>query len=337
VKPKSNRRSAMGIFNRNKVSSNDISLELQRERLKELKAKNSSTRGRSLFLYFILAIVGLYLGFIIASPDDELTKCGGAVCITDKSKVLDNQGMRALKKSKNKWFVIEYKEGFSVDSAERFANKVDTILPLIRQGDVVQIAIESPGGSSVSCAHSYDYLKHIRARGAKIVATTDYIAASCGYMLMAGADVATAGSGAIVGNIGSVHIRKPGIIETLTNRTGGKTLIIGSTRQKELLAGATPRTEEDIAFLKGRVIRGYNDFVSRVIERRGGKITNKPVALSGDAFSGNEALKLGLIDSIADTRGIIRSSHIRGYQVYIVTDNVSKNPVLRMLLSYMKK
>jgi ClpP class serine protease len=226
------------------------------------------------------------------------------------SEKLDRAGYVSDAKPAGDMYLINYHSDFSVQSSEAFAEKVGTLLPILKKGDVVLLGIESSGGASVSCSHSFDQVKLMQRKGIKVVSATDYIAASCAYKLASAADIIIATSGAMIGNIGTVL--------TLNKRDNSNKVMIGSSRTKEIFAGAAVKTDSDKQIARNFVNAAQKDFVSRILEKRKDKITDHNTAFSGNIFSGKQAKQLGLIDKIGDIRSFMIASHLVGFNIIIV-------------------
>ncbi len=258
-------------------------------------------------LNIVFKILALTLAMYFLSP--IIFSYASDTKMINESDNLTSAGFVPNVRSKNKMYVIEYKTKFTIKSSEIFAHNITKLLPIFKPGDVLVINIESPGGAVSACGHDFDQVRLVQALGVKVVSTTDYIAASCGYQLASAADFIIAGSSALIGNIGVI---------TKMPKRPGNLHIIGSTRTKELLAGAHVTNENDVKILRDNVRRLHFDFIERVSEKRGDKITDKLAAFGGNIFIGKNALKIGLIDSVNDHGSFIRSSHMNGYKIILI-------------------
>lgn len=204
-------------------------------------------------------------------------------------------------------FMVDYVGGFSINSSEIFANKVDMILERARKNDYMVINISSGGGSVVSCSHDVEQVKRVESLGIKTISIIDYQAASCGYMLASETNTIVASSGAIVGNIGSVFKRQASTLEMMEKKSGVKSHYIGSSRIKEVLAGSPLNSESDVDILRGMAVRSFNEFKDVVVKGRGNRIdkSNYDEIFSGMYWSGLEAKELGLVDIISNYREMV--------------------------------
>lgn len=203
-------------------------------------------------------------------------------------------------------FAIDYLGPFSIQNSEKFAESVNYIKSQIGDGDIVLVRIESPGGSTIACTHSFNQIEKLKKTGAVVVTVSDYLATSCGYMLLSAGDKVYASGGAAVGNIG------------VYSKFGVSRLpIIGSSRVKELLAGDKPNNKDDVALLRNKVERLNNQFKLIVLLNRSESIdvADYEKVFSGDSFSGYEAFGNGLVDQIIDHRTVLIMYKEAGYNV----------------------
>lgn len=209
-------------------------------------------------------------------------------------------------------YAVSFLGGFTHKESELFAEKLMYISSVAKKGDKVVVHIESPGGAPASCRHSYDALRRVASMGVTIITSSDYMAASCGYMLMSAGDKVYSAPGARVGHIGALVMYKP-----------AKLPIIGSSRMKELFAGDAPVQPGDIDILKKRAYRLQKEFEQVVLRLRGPAIkdANMSAAFSGELFNGQDALSIGLVDGNFSHREILAGFKILGYEIISVEYN----------------
>lgn len=198
-------------------------------------------------------------------------------------------------------FVVNYIGEFNVNNSEDFARKMDYIVQNYKQGDELLMRIESPGGSYSACRSNHDEVEMVKSIGVNVTSVSNYIAASCGYMIASSADKVYASSGAQMGNIGSY-----------TRVNTKKLPIIGNTRKKELMAGDMPLSKIELDFLRSKAKRVGDDFINLVKANRVDVIEQ---ALDGDTFFGVGAVKVGLIDEIKTYNQTVLSFTLNGFTV----------------------
>ena len=285
----------------------------------------------------VATVVGAALGLAILNQVTKAPECFG-VCSVNYNSVMQSKGyIKGINKEiKNDVYLIDYASAFSIGASEVFAEKMDSILVRAKKGDTIVINITSPGGASVACAHDTFYTGKAKAYGVKTVAVVDYLAASCGYMLASSTDEIYALPGASVGNIGSVYSYKDSIMDAAAKYLGGTKKVMGTTRIKELMAGATPESDEDLEIMRGLALESNIEFKRTVLKGRGQKIDLLQIKeiFSGKLFSGRKALEFGLIDGFADKRTYMQLLHTQGYNITHVSYRVKKKAPIAKLLGF---
>ena len=162
--------------------------------------------------------------------------------------------------------------------------------------------LDSSGGE----IHYFDMLHDLIKDVSKIkpvIASVQGKALSCGYMLASASDYILASSLSSVGNIGvyqqfekheGISLDKNGVkVEKVTMYVfkGGK--------NKTVMHAHTPLlTNEEEKCLQDEIDVLYHEFVALVAINRNLKREESDVWANGKAFTGKEALKLGLIDEV---------------------------------------
>ena len=101
-------------------------------------------------------------------------------------------------------FVIGFDGDMEASGIVGLRNEITAILTTAREGDEVVVRIESGGGFVHAYGLGASQLARIKARGIRLVAAIDKIAASGGYLMAAVADRVLAAPFAVVGSIGVV-------------------------------------------------------------------------------------------------------------------------------------
>src|SRR5690606_13918466 len=78
--------------------------------------------------------------------------------------------------------------------------------------------------------------------------------------------------------------------------------------RKMILDPFLPENPDDVAHIKAIQQAIHEGFIALVKERRGAKVTGPESALfSGEYWAGEQALRLGLVDGIAEVRSFLRA------------------------------
>ncbi len=187
--------------------------------------------------------------------------------------------------------IISSDEGINSDKL------VESILELKDNKKVkaVVLRVNSPGGSAFGSEQIWHALTLLKKEKPLIVSMGNY-AASGGYYISAPADTILAEPNTLTGSIG-IFGTFPNI-EGLNKKIG---LTYDGVKTNKFSEGFTPNrafTAEERNLLQGYVNRGYELFVKRCADGRG-KTTDEIKAIAeGRVWTGEDALKLGLVDML---------------------------------------
>lgn len=164
----------------------------------------------------------------------------------------------------------------------------------------IVLAINSPGGSVGSVQELHSLLARIRREHKKpVVAQLGDVAASGGYYLAVACDKIVAHPGTLVGSIGVIFNTMN--VEGLMAKLGVKQAPIKSGKMKDIGSMTRPMTEEERQLLQGVIDNAYGQFLAAVAEGRKADVEAiRPVA-DGRIVTGEQALKLGLVDELGDS------------------------------------
>jgi protease IV len=159
------------------------------------------------------------------------------------------------------------------------------------------VSINSPGGSVSGGESLYRAIKGV-AEKKPVVAVMGGLAASAGYMIAMPANRVFASESTITGSIGV-------LLETveassLLQKIGVDAEAITSGPLKDQPSFTRPLTPEGREVLKGLVLDMYDQFVGMVALGRHMEPDAVRALADGRAYTGRQALKLGLIDAIGD-------------------------------------
>ncbi len=162
----------------------------------------------------------------------------------------------------------------------------------------VLLQINSPGGSTAQAEAIYENLKALKAAYPKpVIAHIEDLGASAAYYIAVASDNIFAYRSSLVGSIG-VRIDSFNLTG-LMERLGIERKLYTSGKYKGILdmfSKPEPEAEERILSTL-KII--HQQFIRAVTENRGDKLKkDDPLLFTGMFWSGEEALKLGLIDGI---------------------------------------
>jgi protease IV len=159
----------------------------------------------------------------------------------------------------------------------------------------VLIEIDSPGGGVTASEELYGDIRKL-AETRPIVAVIGSVAASGGYIAALAADRIVSRQTSLTGSIG-VLAQYPDLSGLLTN-LGVKMEAVKSAPLKAAPDVFKPTTPEERAALQSLIMDSFAWFKNLVSERRGLTGERLDQVSDGRAFTGRQALDLGLIDQI---------------------------------------
>jgi signal peptide peptidase SppA len=176
----------------------------------------------------------------------------------------------------------------------------------VRKAGAVALLINSPGGSPVQSHLIHRRIRQLAAeRKRPVIAFTEDVAASGGYMIACAADEIICDASSIVGSIGVVG-GSFGFAKAL-DKLGIERRLYTSGDRKAMLDPFLPEKPEDVERLKGVQRAIHDDFIALVKESRGTRLTGPENDLfSGEFWTGRKALELGIADGIGELRTTLR-------------------------------
>jgi capsid assembly protease len=160
------------------------------------------------------------------------------------------------------------------------------------EATAIVLRIDSPGGMMTGGIELADAVT-AASKAKPVVAFTDSLCASLGYLVASQADEIVATRSAQVGSIGTiltvadwskVYDAMGVKLHTFTNAEG-------------TLKTLTPMNEERAAYLQGRADKAFAMFRNRVTAKRPDV---KPDVMKGQLFTGEEGKRIGLVDRLGD-------------------------------------
>lgn len=166
----------------------------------------------------------------------------------------------------------------------------------------VLLDISSGGGEAVASMDLYLGVKRLN-EFKPVYASIGSIGASGAYMAALGARRVFAYPESDVGSIGviSAHFA----LRDLLRRLGVSVELLHAGEHKDAYQGYRPLTEEERAKLQAITKEGYDEFVRLVARERKRPVEEILPLATGEFWTGSQALKLGLIDALADHEGAL--------------------------------
>ena len=175
-----------------------------------------------------------------------------------------------------------------------------------RKPVAVALVINSPGGSAAQSHLIFTRIRRLaEEKKVPVIAFVEDVAASGGYMIACAADEIVADPNSIVGSIGVVggSFGFHGLLEKI----GVERRLYTSGERKAMLDPFLPEKPEDVARLKAIQQEIHESFIALVKARRGVALAEGDGDLfSGEYWTGQRGLVLGLVDRLGDLRGVLR-------------------------------
>jgi signal peptide peptidase SppA len=173
----------------------------------------------------------------------------------------------------------------------------------------VALIINSPGGSPSQSHLIYRRIRQLaEEKRIPVLAFVEDVGASGGYMLACAADEIICDQFSIVGSIGVVGgtFGFPGLMEKL----GVERRVYSAGDRKVMLDPFLPEKPEDVKRIKAIQRDIHEHFIALVKTRRAGKLHGSDKTLfSGEFWTAEKAIELGLADRIGDLRSTLRERY----------------------------
>lgn len=168
------------------------------------------------------------------------------------------------------------------------------------------LRMNTPGGSPVQSGIINDEINRLKQQRPDfpIYAVVQDICASGGYYIAVAADEIYADKASIVGSIG-VRMDSFGFTGTL-EKIGVERRSLTAGENKAFLDPFLPLKQEDVAHAHQMLDNIHQQFINVVKEGRGDRLADNDELFSGLFWSGEQAVKLGLVDGLANSSTVAR-------------------------------
>ncbi len=205
--------------------------------------------------------------------------------------------------------LVELKGVISDDAEASADNVIEGLKDAFEDKNTAGIIlrINSPGGSPVQAGYIYNEIKRLRKKypDTPLYAVVTDICASGGYYVASAADKIYADKASIVGSIG-VRMDSFGFVGSL-EKLGIERRLYTAGDHKGFLDPFLPAKPSDVAHVKKLLDDIHAQFIAAVREGRGKRLTSDdPELFSGLFWTGDESVKLGLVDALASPGYVAR-------------------------------
>ena len=170
----------------------------------------------------------------------------------------------------------------------------------------VALIVNSPGGSPAQSHLIYRRIRQLaEEKSLPVLTFVEDVGASGGYMLACAGDEIIANEFSIVGSIGVVGASFG--FHELMEKVGIERRLYTAGDRKAMLDPFLPEKPDDVKRIKEIQKDIHEHFIALVKERRGSKLNGADKRLfSGEFWTAQKAIELGLIDRIGDLRSTLR-------------------------------
>lgn len=279
--------------------NDDVAAMLVQDLLKEKRTDRrwKNVRFIAWFALFTLTIISIFC-LIRSSSSDAADKGGDYVALIRLDGMIApgrEFSAEALQPSLRKAFADKHAKG-------------------------VIIAINSPGGTPVQSAIIHDIvLAYKKKFHKKVIVVGEDLLTSGAYYVAVAADKIYVNPNTLTGSIGVV-MKGFGFVE-LMKKVGIERRVYIAGDDKDRLDPFLPQTPQDQEKIHQVMSEVHANFAQAVMQGRAGKLKGDPKALfTGDFWSGQKALELGLVDELGNLLDAMdKEFHTSKYKEYSST------------------
>lgn len=193
------------------------------------------------------------------------------------------------------------------------------------------LRVNSPGGSALASDIMWREIA-LAAKAKPLIVSMGNYAASGGYYISAPATTIYADATSVSGSIGVFGLL-PNAGRLLEEKLGINTEVISTNKNSDFPSVFRPMNSYEKQMMQMSIEKTYSDFVSKVAEGRRMSAAAVDSIGQGRVWSGADALKIGLVDSIGGLSAAIRGAAKQaGIDSYLVRElPVTEDPYTRLL------
>lgn len=192
----------------------------------------------------------------------------------------------------------------------------------------VILDINSGGGTPVQASIIHDAIIDLKKKyHKKVVVVGEDMLASGAYFVSVAADKIYVNPNSITGSIG-VIMKGFGFADLL-KKVGVERRVYTSGAEKDRLDPFLPQNAADVEKIDQLIGEIHDNFVKVVLEGRKGKLkADQKILFTGDFWTGESAMKLGLIDGLGNLHDVMRKE----FEVSRFKDYSQSESVVRALM-----
>jgi len=158
----------------------------------------------------------------------------------------------------------------------------------------------SPGGSPVQSSYVYEEIKKIKKEhpSLPVYAVVSDICASGCYFIVSASDKIFVNPSSLVGSIG-VLMDGFGFVDGM-QKLGVERRLLTAGAHKAMLDPFSPTKEDETHYIQGLLNQVHQQFIGAVKAGRGDRLKENPDMFSGLVWTGEEGVKLGIVDGVGN-------------------------------------
>lgn len=245
-------------------------------------------------------------------------------------------------KSKSKDIIaILYAEGSITDgsgtdgiTSKRFVKELEKLKDNDKVKAVV-FRVNSPGGSAYASEQIWKAVTDLKEKKPVVVSMGDY-AASGGYYISCNASKIIAQPNTLTGSIGIFGMFPN--VEGLTKKVGLTFDNVKTNKLADFGDLTRPMRDDEKAILQNYIERGYDLFLTRCSDGRGIDKNSLDSIAQGRVWTGNQALKIGLVDELGGIdKAIEEAAKLANLEDYSLNSFPKKRDFFESFLSDQKE
>ena len=170
----------------------------------------------------------------------------------------------------------------------------------------VVIRVNSPGGSAYASEQIWHEIEILKAKK-PVVVSMGGLAASGGYYISCGANKIFAEPTTLTGSIG-IFGMIPDASELLTKKLGLSFDVVKTNALSDFGSTGRPFNETECRLMQAYINKGYDLFTGRVAKGRGMAQDSVKAIAEGRVWTGEQALKIGLVDKMGNLDDAIKAA-----------------------------
>ncbi len=209
---------------------------------------------------------------------------------------------------KNHTAVINLVGMIAEDQNANAESIIDSLRDAVKDKNTKGIIIHanSPGGSPVQSAYVYDEIKKIKKEHPDLpihAVVSDICASGC-YYIVSAVDKIFASPASLIGSIG-VIMDSFGFVETM-QKLGVERRLLTAGEHKALLDPFSPGKPDEQQYMQNLINQVHKQFIDAVKKGRGSRLKETPDMFSGLVWTGEESVKLGVVDAMGSQDSVAK-------------------------------